>query len=218
MQSVISSIQTEKMKEFHTPNIDTFFEVLFKSEENPDRETLIKFRFILGEFIVNYEGKKGKVQPGTMLGFLNGINRAMKDRKINVNINSNPIFKDNDEGIFALMDNHFAEQQGEGKVRNHHNYIPRCDIVLLLDHAVCSTESVFGYLNRLFLCVGITLGVRTACLYKLEVDQFKYGYADGKKVIIYSPKIGSSVGSSKGLSDGLANMRRPIKPILLFPF
>lgn len=51
-------------------------------------------------------------------------------------------------------------QEAHGFHVVHHNTLPREDVIVLLDHNVCSMTHPIGYLNRPISVAGVMFGVR----------------------------------------------------------
>lgn len=98
---------------------------------------LVRFRNVLREFVVRYrQGDGNEVAPATMMGYVRSINRALKLDEYEVNIFKQHVIQDKKDGLMAVLDNQFEEQQSRGMTVKHHNTLLRADFELLLDHAV----------------------------------------------------------------------------------
>lgn len=171
---------------------------------------------MLREFIVLYkpvDSKKEEVTPATMNGYIQGISRYLTSEKYDCDIGKHPLFRDRDEGIYCVMENNFAEQQSRGLVKKPHNYLPLHDLLSVLDHKICTSDWASGYLNRLFIVVGVFLGVRTTAMHNITVSQFKSSMYNGETVLLFTPIMGSAQGSSKNYANGLANLKHSVETI-----
>ena len=157
------------------------------------------------EFAVHYRtAKQGKiVTPNTMKNYICGLQRAFEQWGFKVNLFAGPVFADKKEGLLSVLDNLFAEQQAQGVLVKGHNVLPREDIKTLLTSTECSSSTPAGYLNRLVLVVGITLGIRPSGMWLLRLSQFTYIQAKGESVLQFTEMVGSKEGASKTKKGGL---------------
>lgn len=155
-------------------------------------------------FVVDYRSAKLKtaVSPASMKSYVLSLQRTFDEWGFKMSMTSKPIFNHRKYGLKAVCDNFVSEQQSEGNVSRQHNVLPRGDIIRLLRFASCSKSTPRGYLNRLVLIVGVTLGIRTSALWGVQMRQFTKIEMGGKKVWRFREQIGSRTGESKTARGG----------------
>lgn len=99
------------------------------------------------------------------------------------------------------LDNHFALQLSKGLLVWSRNPFSRSDTIILLDRAVCIPKESTGYLNRLVLVLGITLGIRPTAMHDLTLDQFNYTRSKMEQTIMFIEKFGLKFCGSKTKQD-----------------
>lgn len=196
---------------------DVFYFFFGEATKKPTNEQLEKFRNVLREFAVRYKQDDGSpVTPSTMINYMRSLNRGLKFFDYDVDIFTNTLFTDKKEGLLPVLDNHFAQQQSAGMVVKHHNTLPRDDLIKILDHPICDPKQAVGYVYRYIISFGIALGVRPTAMWELTISQFKRTTECGRKVYIYTERIGSRTGGSKTKKGGIKFISRAPVQVPLF--
>lgn len=95
---------------------------------------------LMKELFVHYEARDDatEVSPGTMMGYMNGLNRIFKSYGYHVEILEDPVFVDRNKGFRQVYDNHIAKQQSRTMTTKLHNIFVLSDIEKVISHDVCS--------------------------------------------------------------------------------
>lgn len=169
----------------------------------------LRLRHFLIEFGTRYVSvkKKSSVAPSTMLGYVRGVQRRLKELNYDVNLFSGPIFNYPNEGLKPVLDNKFSLQQSNGATTKSHNILTIDNVKEIFDSEFCNPSNATGFRNRLIFAVGLAIGARPTELCLLWMDQFTHEDRDGQKSWVYTPKVESSKGESKNAKGGVKAVR-----------
>jgi len=188
--------------------------------ENPNDLSLAAKKYInwqLIEFAVGYrKSNADRVSPETMLNYIRALRRVFISWGYVVEIFTDPVFKDNKNGLLPVLDNLFSDQQIKGSSPQRKNTLSKKDFRTLLNSPSCDKNTSSGFMNRLILITGLTLGVRTTEMVHLTLDQFDIDIKlKEQDVIVFRAKVGSYAGSSKGKRGGIKQVgRRPTEIVI----
>ena len=165
----------------------------------------VRLRHFLIESCTRYVSSKTKesVAPSTMLGYDRSIQRRLAELKFKVNLLSGLIFACPNEGLKAVLDNKFSEQQFGGARTKSHNILTLSEVRAIFTSEYCSVNTPIGYRNMLISALGLALGCRPNELVLINTCQFKKENVNGKPSWVFYPKIGSSKGESKNAKVGV---------------
>lgn len=188
-----------------------------QAKEGFDESALLRLRHFLIEFGTRYVTQRARtdVMPSTMLAYVHGIQRRLREMGFNVALLTGPIFAHARDGFKAALDNKFRQQQARGALTKSHNVLTVDDVKQIFASDYCAPTTATGYRNRLIFAVGLAIGTRPTELWRLELRQFKQEVVDGKPGLVYYPVVGSSAGASKNAKGGIkaVNYRTRMIPI-----
>ena len=172
------------------------------------------------EFVVNYRKKgeeNGPVSPETMMGYIRGILPAFEKWGYSMELFKDPVFTDKKEGLFAVMDNRFADQQSLGASTVHKNTLSMKDFCQLLNSTACDVSTPDGYLNRLLLVVGVCLDVRTTKMSEMIIEQFdRDTMIHDRKVIVFLSVVSDRTGISKNRPGGINSLGLRLTEVVIW--
>lgn len=100
-----------------------------------------------------------------MINYIWSLNRALKLFDYNVDIFSNPIFKDKTDGQIPVLGIYFAYQKANSAVVKCHIIVHREDRTKILDHTICDPYHSVGYVHLYIVPFGIALGLRRTAMW-----------------------------------------------------
>lgn len=170
--------------------------------QNIPQDRVLFVHNMLREFILNYRSEDEKqVSPATMRGYIASVQRVFADFGYKMSLLSANSVQENGESIRCLLDKLQADYAAQVRAERPHNMFPQQDIIKLLKCKACSPATAEGYLNRLVLIVGVTLGVRPSAMVNLTVDQFKLLLKGEERILLFT---------ERGMSD--SDPFSPTKP------
>ena len=160
---------------------------------------MVRLRNFLIEFGTSYISRKtgNYVAPVTMIAYIRGVQRRLREFGVSVDLLSGPIFAHPVHGLKAAVDNKFAVQQARGRCTTSHNVLTIDDIRTSFASELCNPGNAEGYRNRLVFAVGLAIGAHPTKLCLMEITQLKEEILNGKNFFVYYPKIGSELCGSK---------------------
>lgn len=132
-----------------------------------------------------------------MKTYIIGVQREFSEWGYDLSLMSGLIFDNSSMGMKSVCDNKFSEQKQAVQSDGQHNVFPREDIKKLLLSRSCDNTKARTYLSKIYLVVGISLGVPTTALHQLDMKQSKYITKIGVEVWRYTERDGSRTGASK---------------------
>lgn len=199
------------------PNdVDAFIAFLFSDccRDPIPQERLAFVHDVLREFILNYRSDGDKaVTPSTMRGYIASVQRVCADYGYKLSLLSGSMFSDGQDTIRSLLDKLSAARQANADNERPLDVFPRRDIIKLIKCDACSPKTPLGYLNRLVLIVGISLGVRPSAMVNLTMDQFKIVTKGGERTLLFTEKVDSENPAPLTKAGDLNAVRRRLTQV-----
>lgn len=120
-----------------------------------------------------------------MIGYMRILNPSLELHGTEFNTFTNAIFSDKYDELIPFLINHFRKKQAERTLVNHHNTLPKEDIICILNHAISDPQKALGYIYRLIISFGIALLVRPTTMWNLTKTPFKNISSNYKQSYIY---------------------------------
>lgn len=158
----------------------------------------------LGKLCFAYRKHDGnRVLPGTLVGYLDGLNRFFASKGIEVDVHRDSTFTNLEYGYMKAVNRIIKQQQTQQIHRKTTNVILVKEIETMISHHVCNPNTPKGHMTRLIITVSLPNGLRATSLRLLKWSKFKKksGINDDN-VWRYTGNVGCEDGSCKNSGGG----------------
>lgn len=116
----------------------------------------------LGEVVEHYRtAHKRRLSPASLLTFLESKTRWLVNTwKLDINILTDAVFNDDDDGYINAANRLTARQQANGERTQPYNSLTDKDAHRILSHKVTNRNEPAGHVYRIMVVVGLLLGLR----------------------------------------------------------
>lgn len=157
------------------------------------------------EFAVNYKSPLTgrEVTPNTMRYYILGVQRGFSDLwDYNLQLLKGPIFECKKEGLMAVLDNRFREQQSRGLLVKNHNVLTRDQLERLYLSPSLSRQTPIGFQSRMVFNIALITKMRPSALWSLTTNQFENVDIDGTMVWKITARMADPNGATKTNQGG----------------